>query len=133
MIAARGLGNYLIFPGRVEDVVSYLKASDVYVLASSHEGLPNSVIEGMACGLPPVMSDMPGISRDIIASSSEGILVSERSAEGFAAAVRKVLTDDTLRETMSRAARNRVEANFDLEVRAESLATLIRGLVNRPS
>ena len=55
---AKGHSN-IIFPGRVTNVTDFLKAGDYYVSASKSEGLPNAVLEGLACGLPVLLSDIP--------------------------------------------------------------------------
>ena len=47
------------FAGYVNNVVEYLQAADVFVSASLAEGLPNSLVEALACGLPAVVSDIP--------------------------------------------------------------------------
>lgn len=47
------------FSGEVSNVVEYLNSADVYVSASSSEGLPNSVLEALSCGLPVLLSDIP--------------------------------------------------------------------------
>ena len=49
----------ILFRGRVSNVNEYLHASDVYLATSKSEGLPNGVLEAMACGLPVLLSDIP--------------------------------------------------------------------------
>lgn len=52
-----GVGNIKIL-GRVSNVVEYLQASDYYVSASKAEGMPNSALEALSCGLPLLLSDI---------------------------------------------------------------------------
>lgn len=49
----------VIFRGKVSNVCEYLQASDVYIATSKSEGLPNGVLEAMACGLPVLLSNIP--------------------------------------------------------------------------
>lgn len=56
--SALGIADRIILPGFVPDVWSRLKASDVMVALSVFEGHPNAVLEGMACGVPLVVSDI---------------------------------------------------------------------------
>jgi glycosyltransferase involved in cell wall biosynthesis len=48
----------VLIPGLVSDVRPFFAASDIFVSSSRSEGLPNAVLEAMACGLPPVLSDI---------------------------------------------------------------------------
>lgn len=49
----------IVFIGSVNNVVDYLRASDIYVSTSKSEGMPNGVLEAMACGLPLILSNIP--------------------------------------------------------------------------
>lgn len=49
----------VLFAGSVNNVNEYLKASDYYISTSFSEGLPNSVLEAMSCGLPAILSNIP--------------------------------------------------------------------------
>lgn len=51
--------NDIIFLGKKSNVVEYLQLSDVFISSSESEGLPNSVLEAIACGLPVILSDIP--------------------------------------------------------------------------
>ncbi len=47
------------FIGRVDNVNEYLQASDVFISASISEGLPNTVLESLSCGIPTILSNIP--------------------------------------------------------------------------
>lgn len=49
----------ILFTGKVRNIPEYLKASDIYLSTSKSEGLPNSVLEAMSCGLPVLLSNIP--------------------------------------------------------------------------
>ncbi len=57
-LANRYKNRNIIFLGKVKNVSDYLKAADYYISASKAEGLPNAVIEALACGLPVILSDI---------------------------------------------------------------------------
>lgn len=77
------------FAGRVSNVADYLRASDYFVSASRAEGLPNAVLEAMACGLPVLLSDI-GPHREIFGLSPDiGELYQLGSPEGFSQCLEK--------------------------------------------
>lgn len=49
----------VVFTGKIKNIPDYLQASDIYLSSSKSEGLPNSVLEAMAIGLPIILSDIP--------------------------------------------------------------------------
>lgn len=74
------------FLGRRKDVNSVLANSDIFVLSSYHEGLPNSLMEAMAMGLACVATDVGGV-RQLIESQYDGIIIQPKSSEGIVNAV----------------------------------------------
>lgn len=60
------LQNNVFLLGFVENVYKYMYNSDIYLLGSFYEGMPNVLIEAMACGLPVIATDSPGGTREVI-------------------------------------------------------------------
>ena len=103
---ARELGLRWLRVGYRSDVDRMLKAADFFVLPSYREGLPRSLIEAMACGLPAVMTDIPA-GRELISNGETGILVPPGDITALVNAVRQVALDPAHRRVMGEAARAR--------------------------
>lgn len=73
---ALGLESKVVFLGNVVNVRDYLIASDVFVMPSKFEGLGNSAIEAMACQIPNILYDAPGL-RDLIKENDNGFLIAQ--------------------------------------------------------
>jgi teichuronic acid biosynthesis glycosyltransferase TuaC len=86
------LADRVRFLGRVahHSLAEVYSAADALVLASRREGWPNVLLEAMACGTPVVASDVSSMC-EIVAAPEAGVLMSERSANGVAAAVRSLI------------------------------------------
>jgi glycosyltransferase involved in cell wall biosynthesis len=99
------------FLGNRPDVPDVLAASDLFVLPSLWEGLPMALLEGMATGLPVIATDVAG-SRQVVVPGESGILVPPGDPHALASAMSHLLENDTERDRLGRAARERVEAEF---------------------
>jgi glycosyltransferase involved in cell wall biosynthesis len=95
-------------------VAAHLRRADVLLHSSLSEGLPNVVLEAMACALPVVATDVGG-TREAVCDGVEGFLVPPRDARAAAAALRALWGDPELRGRMGRAGRARVEADFTID------------------
>ena len=71
-----GVSENIRFMNNQNDVRRFLVASDIYVMSSKHEGIPITTIEAMACGIPAVLYDVPGL-RDFNKHGENSLLISE--------------------------------------------------------
>ncbi len=105
-----------------------LQEADVFVLPSYYEGLPMSVLEAMAAGLPVVASKVGGIP-EVIEHMVDGWLVTAGDVPAIRVALEMLLADAVLRETMGIAAQQRVQRYFSLELVLEQIEDIYRELV----
>jgi len=98
-----GLDDRVEFPGAVPDVRPYLHAADVFVLPSDREGLPNSLLEAMACGLPCIAP--ASAAGDQVLDPSSGIVPPSNDPRDLAAALGRLEQDPALRGRLGAGAR----------------------------
>ena len=100
-----GVGGRVECPGRSDAPGGWLASTTIFVLSSRHEGFPNALIEAMATGVPVVATDCPvGGPRAMIASGLDGLLVPPDDIEAMAAALARLMGDETLRRRLGSAA-----------------------------
>lgn len=108
------------FLGFRRDVERVFPALDVHVLLSKQEGFGISTAEAMACGVPVVVTDVPG-TRDVLENSGAGHSVSYGAPADAAAALRHLLAADDQRRHMGEAGRRHATSQFAKEVWKEKL------------
>ena len=103
------------FLGKVQyaDVPRVLAAHDIYLLASGFEGLPLSLLEAMACGLVPVVSDLSSGIREVVDETS-GRLVNPDHIAGYAGAIVQLHQQRAEFERLRRNVRDKVEREFSV-------------------
>ncbi len=107
-----GLSDTVVFAGSRDDVFDLLPAFDVFTLSSRFEGLPISLLEAMASGVPPVVTRVGGIP-EVVTDGVDGVLVDPADADGLATGLGKLLADPGRRAEMAARAAGRAAA-FDL-------------------
>ena len=110
-----------IFSNQPHDKISiFLNAADILVLPSYAEGLPNVILEAMACGLPVIASKVGGIP-EAIEEGISGILVEKQDVDTLTKAIEKLIEDKHLSEQMGANGRKIVEEKFTWNRNAENL------------
>lgn len=115
-LADLGLVENVSVVGEVaaDEVGTRLAAADVLLHASLAEGIPNVLLEAMACGLPVVTTNAGGVS-EAVDDGVEGYVVEPRDPELLADALARLWRDPGLRARMGSAGRARIEAGFTLD------------------
>ena len=123
-------GEGVVFVGRVDDAVPYFQAADVFVLPSATEGLSNSLLEALACGLPTVATAVGGAT-DVIRHGDQGWLIPPDKPEKLEEGLLALLGNEELRERFSRAGREQIVENYSLKAVVDRLAALYTSMLNK--
>lgn len=126
-----GLGGCVTFRGARAhgDLVAVFQQADAFVLLpfvtadGDRDGVPNVLVEAMACGLPVLATAVGGIT-DLVRDADNGLLVPARDDAAAAARLGELIDDEQLRSRLGQAARRTVENQFDAAVAARRLMAL---------
>ena len=102
-VKALGIEDRVVMPGNQSDVVPWLQAFDVFALPSyANEGVPQALMQAMACGLPVVTTPVGAIG-EIVSDGVTGLMVTPRDAGALQQALLRLQGDPALREQLGRA------------------------------
>src|SRR5207249_9601000 len=100
-----------------------LRDSDLLLLPSYTEGLPLSVLEAMACGLPVVCTAVGGL-RDLVAEAENGFVIAPGDVDALTDLTARLLRNNTLRRQMGRNNVAKIKNDYGLDVIAKKIGTL---------
>lgn len=124
-----GIGEHVLFLGHRDDIYDVLRAFDVLVMCSDHEGLPMVLLEALALGLVVVAREVGGIP-EVIQDGENGILVKSDDPSALAAACLEVLADAERRRRLADLGPKLVAKRFSAEHMAAQVAQLYRSLTD---
>ena len=124
-----GIQDRLNFIGYRENLLPVYATMDLFVLSSLREGLPNSVLEAMAMGLPVVSTDVGG-TRELVADGETGYIVPQKDPDRLSEAVLNILSSDQRRLGMGRAGRMRTEEKFSFDRRLRRVEALYEHILS---
>jgi len=124
------LEKHVLMPGFRTDVLSLLRAFDVFVLSSVTEGLGTSLLDAMAAARPIVATRAGGIP-EVVADGETGLLVPIRDPVRLAEALVTVLKDPGLRARLGAAGLRRVRAQFSVDRMVDETLALYARLADR--
>lgn len=122
-----GLTGMVFFGGFAsqETVRETLLASDVFILPSFAEGVPVSLMEAMACGIPVIGTNVGGVT-ELIEHGVSGMVVAPSDEQALKSAIFRYIKHPELRETVRSAARETIESDFNFKIEVSKLEQLIR-------
>lgn len=127
-----GLGGSVSIHAPVKDIWQEYAGSAFLVMSSHYEGFPMVMIEAMSCGLPVATFGYKCGPEDIIGGKGSGIIVREGDTEALAGAMKRLMSDVSLRRSMSREALKVTETYSEAAV-MEKWMRLFRSLAAQPA
>ncbi len=123
-----GCWEHVKFLGHREDADRWLELMDVFCLASSFEGMSNSLMEAMAAGKPTVVSDIPP-NRELVIQGETGFLAPVGDRVAYMQFLKLLMDDRTLGPKLGNAGQQRMQQHFSVQCMIDRYIQLYDGLV----
>lgn len=125
LVKKRDAEEYIHFLGHRSDINYILAKTDIFILPSIHEGLPNSLMEAMAMGLPCIATDVGGV-RQLIDSGDKGIVIKPEFSTEIVDGIRNLLSDKNKMETIGANACRKILKEYSQDVVVKELEEIYK-------
>ena len=124
--ATRQLENVVKLVGNQDNVPEWLSAFDVFALPSyGNEGVPQGIMQAMACGLPVVCTSVGAIN-EAVQDGLTGIMVATRNPQSLADGLKVLITDEPKRTQMGNAGHRFASESFGVDVMLDKMEAVFR-------
>lgn len=123
------ISSHIAFRDFVPNILDYLQITDIFVFPSVKEGMPNSLLEAMACRLPVVATRIGGVV-DIVSDRENGLVVEPGSAVELRDAILTLLEDSQLSEKIAEKAYETIKKRYTIDRVADKYISLYKKLVH---
>ncbi len=131
-IMSNGLEGCVTLKGWTQNVADEYAKSDIYLMTSDCEGMPNALMEAMAIGLPCISTDCPTGPADLICDGENGYLVPINDAKALSDKILAVLSmEPSERKRLGKAAHDTMKNEFNADVIVAKWEELIKKLCKR--
>ena len=122
----RGVLSLISFIEETSHIDDYMKMADIFVLPSVREGMPNALLEAMACALTCVARRLPGVTDWLIDDGRTGLLVQSDDPDVWAQKIRPYVENHLAQRQMGLAARQFIADNFSCVTMSRKMVDLYR-------
>jgi glycosyltransferase involved in cell wall biosynthesis len=120
----------VIFTGEIDRPFDILKGFDIATCVSNHEGIPNSLLEAMACGKPVIGTNVGQIP-ELIDHETNGFLIEPNDDDALVEALERLIATPSLRQKFGEAGLAKVKELFDIKKQSRCYAELYKRLLEK--
>ncbi len=125
-----GYADLVWAPGPRDDVACLMQSLDIFVLPSLAEGISNTLLEAMACGLPVIATAVGG-NPELVEDGKTGTLIPAGNSNALANTLEMYVRDKSLRKSQGHAARKRAEEHFSITAMVASYMDVYNGITEK--
>jgi glycosyltransferase involved in cell wall biosynthesis len=125
LAAELGIASQVTFWGQQLDVTPFFSAADAFIMSSSSEGLPMSLLQAFSLGVPAIVTDVGGMA-EVVRLAQAGLMVSATEPAGMTAAILRLAANDAERAQFSMNAEHAFHSRFSLQTMVDAYMDLYR-------
>lgn len=107
--------KYIQLMGRTENIKEVLRETDLFVLSSDYEGLPNALMEAMAMGVPCISTKCPTGPKELLGEDERGLLVPIKDGKALADAIIRLCNEPDKAKEYGKKAQKYIEMEYRIE------------------